>query len=164
MRYELDFVVEPIDDDTHSALSRVHDVLTGEHSGVHLLTIVAEGDTGFAAARSIVETVEREFGVTVLRYHEDLVTRRDIAERTGMSTQAVRQWIYGPYKTFPPFPVPDNLVFGGVWRWAAVVDWLKRIGREVDEEVSQPTREDVVLIEHWLATRDRVEAVAPVAT
>lgn len=78
----------------------------------------------------------RGCGIRVRRLYEDLVTRAAIASRTGMTRQAVGNWIRGDRKAATPFPEPYQLAGGGLWLWGEVSAWIG------EEEIAYPTRRD----------------------
>ncbi|MEV4058392.1 hypothetical protein AB0J55_44905 [Amycolatopsis sp. NPDC049688] len=152
-QYELIFVVDRLQEELAFKIGNTIDAMYSEHGGTHLLTVTGDGTTALAAARDIVIQLELQFGVVVHRAYEDLVTKADIADRAGATVQAVGQWVRGVRRKGLPFPEPFNLVGGGVWLWADVNDWLRRAGKDHDDDVLHPGREDVELINEWLRTR-----------
>ncbi len=117
------------------------------------MTVSAEGSSAFEAAQSAVANLE-QLGVHVQHTSEDLVTRRDIAERLGLTAQAVGLWVRGERHAEDPFPESFNSVAGGVWLWGDVTAWAHRHGLDVEQDVHFPSREDHARIDAWLADRD----------
>ena len=155
--YELILVVDDLADDVVQALYREFDVTVAVHGPSTLMTLTANGETASHAARSVVERLERDFGVVVQRSYHDLVSRTDIAQRCCATPQAVGQWVRGERHRDRPFPEPYNHVGGGVWLWGEVNEWLRSVGRDHDSS-GFPDRVDHVEIDHWLAGRSVVPA------
>lgn len=86
----------------------------------------------------------------IQRVYSDLVTRAQIAERAGVTRQAVGLWIRGERHTDPAFPEPHVLGGGGLWLWRDVDQWLAEVGLPHDE-VSYPTHLDIARVERTSA-------------
>ncbi|WP_157601562.1 hypothetical protein [Saccharomonospora halophila] len=142
---ELIFEVDELSEHAIETIYERHDALVEDHKSITLLTVTAPGSTPLAAAKAVIKDLESSAGVTVARCYEDLVSRHDIADRCGVTTQAVGNWIRGDRKGLHRFPAPFNHVSGGVWLWGEVNDWLRRSGFSADE-IQHPCREDYALI------------------
>jgi hypothetical protein len=164
--FELTFEVSGLTEAADLALSSDYDVLSGvDHTGGQFVTVAVPGDSPKGAARRAVQRLQ-ELGVTVHRLRENLVTRKDIAERANVTQQAVGAWIRGERRTDKAaFPAAYDPVAGGVYLWGEVNDWLRTSGKEFDDW-HYPTREDFVLINadlhDWLCIRS-TEAKVPVS-
>ena len=106
---------------------RLDDLLWSESAGTVIATVFAQTDpvdAALDAARRIRCVVA---GASVTRAHPDLVTTTAIADRVGVSRQAVHQWVTGrastqfpePYAVLEPEGKPVK-----VWRWGDVTPWL----------------------------------------
>jgi hypothetical protein len=151
--FELTFEVDELPDDVLDAIDQEFDAVVSGHPGLTLITVLVPGVTALGAAKTAVKKLEHLPGVVVRRICEDLVNRRDIAERSNVSIQAVGQWIRGDRHKFNAFPQPFNFVGGGVWLWPEVNDWLRRTEKEFDESVAFPCRNDYYEINRWISHR-----------
>jgi len=84
-----------------------------------------------------------------IRWHDDLVTTTAIADRIGITREAVRLWakaLRGP-KDFPePFAlIPWADKVSPVWRWARISAWLDAHGYAGDG-VEYPTDVEIAMI------------------
>lgn len=144
-----DEVVDPADERIDAAMSHL-DIVVESHNGLTLATVAATGvdakSAGISAARIL-----RDCGFQVERTYPDLVTRQDIADRIGMSRQAVGNWVRGDRHEADPFPTPTTLVAGGAWLWSEVIGWLTR-NTSHREEVGYPTHFDHIGVDTYLAT------------
>lgn len=148
--FELIFAVDDLSDDVIDQIYDRYDAIVAGHETVTLLTVTAEGATPFTAAKAVVRDLESIDGVVVRRCYEDLVSRRDIAERCEVSPQAVGQWIRGDRHKGHTFPDPFNLVAGGIWLWGEVNSWLRRSGLKY-YEIAYPCRDDYAEINRWIS-------------
>lgn len=96
--------------------------------GLVILTLHVEDGDVQRAVSSIVRTLAEKAQARVARVHPDLVTSSDIANRVGVSREAVRLWANGVRHSFP---VQFDTVGADqrVWRWAEVVEWLAEYKR-----------------------------------
>lgn len=86
--------------------------------------------------------------ISVQSVDPDLVSASDIASRTGLSREAVRQWHVNPANKFPnEFSSLGN--GQKVWRWVDVVEWLY-LHRNLDLDEEMPSRRDINLIDERL--------------
>lgn len=111
-----------------TAADQLDDLAWSRVSGVALATLIVEAGTDpVCAAVDAGHRLQNVFDLPV-RVHEDLVSASDIAQRVGVSREAVRLW--GHSKAANPFPPPRGSVGGGergatrIWAWSDVVDWL----------------------------------------
>ena len=155
--YELRFEVRAIPEDIEDAIAEALDCLVSGHSGVTSVTLSAEGDTCLAAALSAIDALQA-LGAAPIRLIDDLVGRREIARRAGVTPQAVGLWIRRERHTSSPFPPPFIAVGGGLWLWGEVVPALAERGVLLDEGVRYPTRLDAQRIGGILADIQLEEA------
>ncbi|MFC8528401.1 hypothetical protein [Nocardia sp. NPDC057227] len=153
IEFELIFEVPEVSGPGDPRIEQVEehlDIVVQSHSGLTLATVTADGAEVLAAALNAAHILA-VCGLRPVRSHPDLVTRQDIAERAEVTRQAVGNWVRGERLRTDPFPVPANLVGGGVWLWGDVVAWLRRQGHETDDlefpSLSDHTRIDSALIE-----------------
>ncbi|MFI7060258.1 helix-turn-helix domain-containing protein [Kribbella sp. NPDC050124] len=143
--FELTFEVSGVDETVDEALSADFDVMVGvSHDGTEFVTATIEADSAVEAARSLIASLH-SLEVTVHRLREDLVTRKDIAERAGVTPQAVGYWIRGDRAVGATFPAPYNPVAGGVYLWSEVNSWLRDNGKDSDDW-EFPSRADIICI------------------
>ncbi|PSR66842.1 XRE family transcriptional regulator [Nocardia sp. MDA0666] len=142
--FEIAFVIETVEADD-PRIDRAMEALPGTTiSGALGLTIA----TTLVDAHSAIEAglhAAKELAaadLAPLRTYPDLVSRQDIADRVGMSRQAVGNWVRGERHNAKPFPVPVTLVAGGAWLWASVVRWIEETGAAELNESALPTLAD----------------------
>lgn len=149
--YELIFEIEPISEEAEMKLLGEVDAFLGGHSGVCLLTVTWDGADALDAAQAAVEGLA-SYGITVIRAVEDLVSRGEIAQRTGVTRQAVSNWTRGDRGS--DFPVPHVLAGGGLWHWTEVNLWLREHGLQADS-LTLPTISEITHINYELGRRCR---------
>lgn len=125
--FELSFEVEDVRPEQFDEMIADLDATISVHHGPVVVALSVDAETASDAASSALAQL-RSHGVSVRRLYENLVTRRDIAERCGVSTAAVGQWIRGE-RGPSDFPPTYNSVGSGVWWWAEVNEWLRRVNR-----------------------------------
>jgi hypothetical protein len=150
--YELSFELPAITDEVEDLLADQLDGLVAGHSGVITVTVLRDGDTCLQAALSALEDL-RGVGANPERMVDDLVSRREIARRAGVTPQAVGNWIRGDRQTYKPFPKPFVLSSSELWLWGEVVDALGTRGIDTDSGVSFPSRRDIQLVGGAMAAR-----------
>ena len=150
--FELRLEIAPIPEDIEDAIAESFDCLIATHSGMTSVTLSATGDTCVAAALSAIEQL-RDLGAVPIRLIDDLVGRREIARRAGVTPQAVGLWIRGERHTASPFPPPFVDAGGGLWLWGELVPALADRGVVVDGDVRYPSRLDSQRIGGLLAAR-----------
>lgn len=149
--FEFTFQVGAIPERMVDSLIDDFDATIGtEHGGQASITVTMPGSTcRETASQAIMQLTAR--GLDVRRLAEDLVTRADIAERLGVTRQAVGNWVRGDRQG--AFPAPANAVSGGVWLWGDVADWARtNLGFDT-LGLSLPTRADIDVINGALARR-----------
>lgn len=129
---EIPLVVSGVDLDDEPTLdmiaSHLDDLLWAESAGVVTATVFADGD----AVRAAVEAAARITAVldsaVVTHVDPDLVAITTIAQRVGVSRQAVRKWVTSAGAV--PFPPPFGVLDAEgrpvrIWRWSDVARWLE---------------------------------------
>lgn len=153
-RFEWTFVVDAIQGPGDERIDRLFeraDASVASHGGVPLVTVVSEGGpTAVEAAQTAVRVIVIS-GFDVKRSHRDLVSRADIADRAGVTRQAVTHWLGGKRRDDEPFPQPVNLVGGGAWLWSDVNGWLARNVNDVSDGLTYPTLEDHTIVDYEIA-------------
>jgi len=161
--YEFTFEVAGLTDEVEDAIVEQTDATIATFGAVTTVTMTSFGTTGFGAATNARLAVEGAGG-TVLRCVEDLVTRGDIAERTGMTRQAVSNWVRGERQATTPFPSPYVLAGGGLWLWGEVLEWLREVHpttfAAVGDDLAYPTRADHACIAGQIESSRRAFAMA----
>lgn len=107
------------------ASKRLYDSFDGvvsERAGQITVAIYCEAASRAAAALELVPQLEKlEF--CVVRVDEDLVDCPEIADRLGISRQAVNQWAKGTRGS--GFPHPVGMPGGKrIWTWGQITSWL----------------------------------------
>ena len=96
---EVSLVVSGVNLDDDDTLERIadhlDDLLWTETSGMVLATVFADADAVPAALNAATRITQALPHATVTHVDPDLVTITTIAERTGVSRQAVRKWVLG---------------------------------------------------------------------
>ena len=105
------------------------------------------GQTFDEAARTSLTHLQT-LGLRVQRAVPDLLTRADIADRLGVTRQAVQNWIKGARQE--DFPRALNPVNGGVWLWHDVRGWALANGRLADHGVESPTVDQIDTLNAWI--------------
>lgn len=122
--YELIFVVTNIGEEREERL--LSDGISVATMGrMQLAFVDSFGDSFDAAATRAIGALTAE-RVRIERGYLDLVTKSEIAERAGVTKQAVAKWVK---KTDIPDPFPvefDHGPTGPLWEWGKVNEWLRR--------------------------------------
>lgn len=142
-RNELKFIVDTatLTDAVVDGLGETEDVLCGGTGyGDSFVIITEEGESAHDAIRRACVKLQVN-GLIVRDLQRDLVTASQIAQRTGLTRQAVHHWMRGTRRggAFPsPFD-PTN----GLWLWGEVQRWAMDTGMPVDDAgVRYPSRAD----------------------
>lgn len=133
-----------------AALADLDNATFGRRDGISMMTVYIEDGqdvvaTVIEATRKLSNKVP---GVSALRVHPDLVAASNIAERVGVSREAVRKWTQDKRKPFP-------LHFGTVgkdmrvWRWVDVTAWLLD-AKGIADGGSLPTVEEIAHIDSYI--------------
>ena len=153
-RFEFTFIVPLLTVSREAALAQEFAGRVADRGGLQLLTGSAEGMRCATAGMSLVDQLVGQ-GVRPLRTHPDLVTRQDIADRAGVTRQAVGQWVRGVRQRGTPFPVPFNTVSGGIWLWGDVYAWLRHHDYGGDTGLRYPTLDEHVRIDRHIVMNHR---------
>jgi hypothetical protein len=157
--YELTFHVAEIPDVlADDLLDRFDCVIGADHGGQQYVTITAGGDNCLAAAKAMTTQLQT-LGMIVHRLQEDLANRNEIAERLGVTRQAVSNWVRG--QRGDGFPTPSNDVAGGVWLWGEVALWAEDHSSYDTNAMNYPSRADYDRINGWLVDGCMVASPAP---
>jgi transcriptional regulator with XRE-family HTH domain len=134
--YEIAFVTEPLADPADGRLDRVTAMVpnlgVASDGNLTIVTALVRAADAIEAGLRVAKAIETS-GISVLRTYQDLVTRQDIADRLGVTRQAVGNWVRGERHDDTPFPSPVSLVAGGVWLWGDVAAWARTRSYAVDE-------------------------------
>lgn len=141
-RFLFSVIVDGVDaqDDDHVDLLVALDevLLLADVDGTLEVHLEVEAATSEAALRAAVLLIESTApGARVTRIDLDLVAASDIAERVGVSRQAVTSWV-GTERRGLRFPAPVGRVAGGtrIWGWSQVLPWLQANGHGLDTEAT----------------------------
>lgn len=148
--FEFAFEVPAVGETVEDAIAEVLDAVIAWHSGVTTVNVVHPGVECVAAAREVVEQL-RAVGAPPRRLVDDLVARAQIAERAGVTRQAVSAWTRGERGGEAAWPAPYVLAGGGLWLWGEVAAVLVARGALEDEGVVYPSRQDAQAIGGMLA-------------
>ncbi|HVW40065.1 MAG TPA: hypothetical protein VHC18_01820 [Amycolatopsis sp.] len=159
---ELRLVVEGFDVDDEQQVAALYDnfdAVVSSICGVNVVTLtVIDGERRLAAARSAVARLEHVTGARVIDLDLDLVDAGEIAERAGLSRQAVNLLATGQRGS--GFPAPFALPGGHrVWTWASVNIWLAQHRPERADPLEHLTRQEQRQLAAWLATRHQAHSV-----
>ena len=115
-----------------------------------LLTIDDTDDIISTVADSISQITLAFPEVVAESVYRDLVSLSDIADRVGVTKEAVRKWTM---LTTTPFPHQFSTIGAGqkVWDWIDVYDWLTQVKKFDMEDEFLPTRKQVIAIDAYLA-------------
>jgi len=89
-------------------------------------------------------------GISAHSMVQDLVTTTEIADRLGVSRQAVNNWIRGTRKAEKTFPEPSVISGVSLWDWGKVATWA-RSNSEYGEMVRYPSQDEIAIINGRLA-------------
>ena len=115
----------------------------GATSGIPYVGFEVDTDMPETALDRAIEGL-RSLGLEPERIDMDLVNASAIAERVGVSRQAVRHWSEG--ERAEGFPSPFSSSNGQrIWRWSDVFAWLRANAKDVEPEYeSEPLPSSVV--------------------
>jgi hypothetical protein len=114
-------------------------------------------------ARMVMVTLS---GARVSGVDPQLVALGDIADRLGISSEAVRLWAAGKRRAGTPFPAPAGRVSTGrtvmkIWSWPAVLTWLRQEYRlDPEPDVSYLSDRDTHTLAMRLASADLTVAAS----
>lgn len=149
--FELTFHIRELPAALVDDLLDEYDCITGgDHGGRDLITLTASGSSCVGAAKDAMMRLIAQ-GLSVERMQEDLASRVEIAERLGVTRQAVGNWVRGD--RVEGFPARFNEVAGGVWLWCDVARWAVAHHRFEADGIEWPTRQDHDLVNGWITTQ-----------
>lgn len=132
------------------------DGIVSIQDGLAHMSIAASGSNAESAAMSAVDLL-REQGIHPLGVVWDLVNRSGIAERAGVTRQAVSNWVTGrrnPVQT--SFPNALSSTAGGIWVWGEILPWLRDADVDVEFDVDAPTLVELAKVDLALKTPTEV--------
>lgn len=141
LTYEFALVVDGIspedpDHDERLAAAGADDAMVFSDGDRTVVAFYRDAASPVEALWAAVASIEEAYpDAGICRLDRDLVSTTDIADRLGVSREAVRKWVVGERVAGQGFPMPVGTVSHGtrVWEWAAVHEWLvthKRISVE----------------------------------
>lgn len=142
--FEIAFVIETVeaeDPRIDQAMEALPGTTISGALGLTVATTLVDADTAIAAGLHAAKALAAA-GLAPLRTYQDLVSRQDIADRVGMSRQAVGNWVRGERQNSRPFPAPVTLSSGGLWLWSSVVSWIDATKAAELNESKLPTLDD----------------------
>jgi hypothetical protein len=122
-----------LDDETTLDLIGTHfDELTWHsEAGRVIATLHTTGADPIGEAADVANAITAALpGAHVSGLDPQLVALGDIADRLGISSEAVRLWAAGKRRADTPFPAPAGHVSAGrtdmkIWSWPDVLTWLR---------------------------------------
>lgn len=161
---ELLFEAVNIDDEAVIDALAGAGVLTAEPTGNDLVSMsaVIEHDNAVGAAVDFVDDVVRAVPqAKPICANRDLVGVTDIAERIGVTREAVRHWSSGKRRD-GRFPLPAGSPGGSkVWEWSAVHAWLRQ-NLGVWDQLDLPTHAEFSQIDAFIHIRRLAEQSAQI--
>lgn len=118
---------------------------------VTILSLVISDPDVVAAVAELIAQITLEFPTIAFdSVDRDLVSLSDIADRIGVTKEAVRKWTH---LTTTPFPAQFATIGTGqkVWDWIDVYDWLVQVKNFDPEEECLPAPRHVIAIDAFLA-------------
>jgi len=133
--YQFTLTMDGVEEITFEKIDRLFeagcdDATFGTRCGTHFATFHRDAASAMEAMISAIEDVEGAgIGLRVVRVEPDeLVTAGEIAERCGLSREAIRLYVLG--KRGPggfPRPVAGLQQKSPLYRWSDVAAWLDRL-------------------------------------
>jgi len=133
--YQFTLTLDGVEELTFEVIDRLFeagcdDATFGTRCGTHFATFHRDAPSAMEAMISAIEDVEgARIGLRVVRVEPDeLVTVGEIAERGGLSREAIRLYVLG--KRGPggfPRPVAGLQQKSPLYRWSDVAAWLDRL-------------------------------------
>lgn len=123
-------------------------LVTGSEKVCTLSIFVEHGEVIEQAVGLVRELQERLPEATFLNVDRDLVGSSQIAQRIGVSREAVRKWTHS--QEFPTSQA--NLDGQGMqlWAWTQIVDWVAQY-KGLDLEEALPTLDEMTAIDFGIA-------------
>jgi hypothetical protein len=136
-------------------------------AGQIIATLHTTSDDPVAQAVDIARTVMATLpGARVSGVDPQLVALGDIADRLGVSSEAVRLWAAGKRRAGTPFPAPAGRVSTGrtvmkIWSWPAVLTWLRQEYRlDPEPDVAYLSEQDTHILAIRLSSLDLAAAAS----
>ena len=123
---------------TVARLSTFDNATFAHIDGLALMTVYVEDGQPIAATvievtRMLANAIP---GALAVRVHPDLVSTSEIAQRIGVSREAVRKWTMNPRRQFP-LHFDTIGADQRVWRWMEVAEWLWKVkGIDTDDDLA----------------------------
>lgn len=149
------------DDEAFEALADLHGVVWHGQGSIAYATGIIDALSATKAAELLARDVcSRVPSARPIRLDEDLVGLTDIANRIGVTSEAVRNWATGNRRAH--FPLPRGIVGAGikVWKWAEVSVWL-RDNFLLGDDNEFPTGKETVDIDALFANFLTVRSTVP---
>ena len=123
---------------TVDRMSTFDNATFGQADGLALMTVYVE--EGQPVAATVIEATRKLAnaipGALAVRVHPDLVSVSEIAQRIGISREAVRKWTINPRLHFP-LPFDTIGADQRVWLWVEIADWLWKVkGIDTDDDLA----------------------------
>jgi hypothetical protein len=155
-QYELNFITQPINEDIEDALLD-QGCFVERHGSLTIVSLDSRAADSYRASLDAARKLER-LGVHVERLDLDLLNKSQIADRAGVSKQAVQAWV-----DKPDFPEPHTASSGLLWTWGDIASWL-RDTRGYDGEMAPNAREVAYFNRIWECESSLVATVPTVTT
>jgi predicted DNA-binding transcriptional regulator AlpA len=161
--FHLNLIFEGIDledDETFDALATIEPATWRMQGSTVWVLVALKARSALEAARSFTLQVLKAVPLArPVRVDEELVAIPDIAQRVGVSREAVRNWANGTRQA--NFPLPRGLVGDNikVWRWGAVERWLE-VNLGLESQGKRPTDAEIADIDAFFS-RFREELASP---
>jgi transcriptional regulator with XRE-family HTH domain len=127
-----------------------NDALVVERAGLIVLEFDREAGSFDQAATSAIQDVIRAGMKPTYLGPDTLVTMADIAERAGITRQAVSLYVSGKRGTDFPRPIAKVDTPSPLWDWIAVAEWFHAKG-QVDQEAVEEAHSVQRIKEQFLA-------------
>lgn len=119
-------------------------LVTGSEKVCTLSIFVEHGEVIEQAVGLVRELQERLPEATFLNVDRDLVGSSQIAQRIGVSREAVRKWTHS--QEFPTNQANLDGQGKQLWAWTQIVDWVEQY-RGLDLEEALPTLDEMTAID-----------------
>lgn len=150
------------DDETLEAIAQHLDDLGWESAGgIVTAVLYTESSNPIAAAVAAAQNIQKVVpGCMVVRADDQLVSIGDIADRLGVTSEAVRLWSAGKRRAeMRPFPsahavVSQRRTMMKLWTWGEVLEWLRAEYRlDPEQDVRYLSADDIARLNVELGRR-----------
>lgn len=168
--FEFTLVIEglSVDDPEHDqrlAASGAEDAMLFEQDGATYAAFYRDAPSAWIAVVRAVDAIQDAYPLARVMYLDpDLVSTSDVAQRVGLTRQAVGLYVSGA-RGPGTFPRPEGVVSNGqrVWRWAAVREWFvtsKGVRAQLEDDALPVPVDEALALQSWLCDvrRDRSAA------